>query len=53
MTNGDYIRSMTDEELAEYLRTVELFTLANALCVCPIDTVDILYEWLQEEEDDE
>lgn len=49
MTNGDCIRSMTDEELAEYPRAVEVIALANALCACPIDTVDELCEWLRED----
>ena len=54
MTNADYIRSMSDEELAEFIHDIYRDGVDNGECeMLGLDfnqiTIDGLMQWLQEE----
>lgn len=49
MTNGEYIRSMSDEQLAEWLE----IWFENICCVCDYGKcVEMRLKWLQQEHDE-
>lgn len=52
MTNEEYLRTATREELAAFLHNVEVRTVACALTGSPIDQELDLIDWLQEEHED-
>lgn len=60
MTNGDKIRSMTDEELAEFLDTATTCCADGDICdKCPLGTIKpqcnvITFEkWMKQEDDED
>lgn len=53
MTNGDYIRSLDDEELAAYLAEVERQSVKNFLIYRMTNVAEDLLEWLEEEFEDD
>ena len=53
MTNGDYIRSMDDEEIAAYLAEVERHSVKNLLSCRMTNLAGDLLEWLEEEFEDD
>jgi flagellar motor switch protein FliG len=52
MTNGDYIRSMDDEELAAYLAEVERQAAAHFMMYRMTNLASDIFEWLEEEFED-
>lgn len=49
MTNGDFIRSMNDQQLAEWLE----LKFESICCVCDYETcINKRLEWLQQEHDE-
>ncbi len=51
LTNADRIRSMTDEELAEFLETINSCTCSFAMgkSPCAADECPCWFDWLKEE----
>lgn len=53
MTNGDFIRSLDDEEMAAYLAEVERQSVKNFLIYRMTNLAEDLLEWLEEEFEDD
>lgn len=52
MTNEEYLRTATREELAAFLHNAEVRTVICALTGSPVDQEIDLIDWLQEERED-